>query len=207
MARSTAYDDQIAAAEDVFGAKREQAKSELTQQDIDAWGRLAEGFGMSGSNIKRLQSLITSEATTRLGGINAEERMFFANIRRMDEERRKASTRNTWTTIGSIAGGVGAAAAAPFTAGASLALIPTFMQLGGALGSFGSGLAVGEQDPNTAAGFMGAANAYGSYRFQNEIQSLTDEVARLRGMAEGWGQSDPGTLREIAMTHAKEQIN
>ena len=203
MARSTAYDDQIAAAEDVFGAKREQAKSELTQQDIDAWGRLAEGFGMSGSNIKRLQSLITSEATTRLGGINAEERMFFANIRRMDEERRKASGRNLATTLGTVAGGTIGLLTGTGPAGIGLGA-----SLGGSLGSLLGGFAVGEQDPNTAAGFMGAADAYGSYRFQNEIQSLTDEVARLRGMAEGWGQSfNPGTLRETAMTHAKEQIN
>jgi len=187
MSRSSAEEEQYAATEDVFGARRNRVQSEIMREDIDAWGSLAESHGMSASNIGRLQRLIAGEYATRLAPINAEERMFFANLRRMDEERRKANTRNTWTTIGSIVGGAGAAVAAPFTGGASLSLIPTFMQLGGSLGSFGAGLAVGEQDPNTAAGFAVAANAYGSYEFQRAIRELT---AKVRGFAEdsetGW---------------------
>lgn len=183
MARRTAYEEQLAAMEGVFGAQRAEAKADIAQEDIDAWGSLAEGYGISGSNITRLKKLIAGEYATRLGGISSNERMFFANIRRAEEERKRAGTRNLATTIGTAAGIVPSIFAPE--------LAPIFMGAGGSLGSLIGGFIAGEQDPNTAAGMVGAADAYGSYQFRREIKALTDSVARLYGGADGWGQVEP----------------
>jgi len=191
MAKSP-YDQQVEAMEDVFGSKRDVAMSEITAEDLDAWGNLAEGYGLSGANVTRIKKLVAGEYATRIGGINAEERMFFANVRRAEAERKAQQKRNTWTTLGTI-GGMGLAAVLTLpTGGLSAGLFPalasTLGQFGGAAGSLAAG-----GDEYTAAGMVGAADAYGSYQFRQEIKKLTDEVHGLYEAADGYGQPDTAT--------------
>lgn len=179
MAQRTAYDEQLSAMEDVYGAKRRVAKEDITQEDIDAWGRLAEGYGMSGGNIVRVQRLFAREYATRIGGVNAEERMFFANVRRAEEERKKQVARNWAVGIGT---GLGV--------GAQLFGLPGGAGLGGMLGGLVGGFMTGEMEPGVGALGVETMDSIDSGKFR---QSLNDLLAAIRNQRSALEPLGPNT--------------
>jgi hypothetical protein len=185
MPKNDPYLEQMDAMEDVFGAKRDAAKEDINQEAIDAWGSLAEGRGLSGSNIARVKRLVARDYATRIGGINAEERMFFANVRRAEEARKGQSTRNMLTTVGSLAGMAGAAALTLPTGGLAAGLFPMFAAglggVGGTLGGLLGGIATGEMEGGVAGLGVQSANAFGSMNFESELDKMLRQV---RGLTE-----------------------
>jgi hypothetical protein len=174
MPKNDPYLEQMDAMEDVFGAKRDAAKEDINQEAIDAWGSLAEGRGLSGSNIARVKRLVARDYATRIGGINAEERMFFANVRRAEAERKKQSTRN-WLSGGlSLAG----AAAGSFIPGLGTV---AGAGIGGALGGLLGGIVTGETDAGLGALGVTTGSAWQGNQFQ---QSIDDLLRKVRGASD-----------------------
>lgn len=176
----SAYETELEAARGLFSARRSAAKREITQTDLDNWGLAAEAGGAYLSNVgqERLARVRAEAEGFAKEQIGAEERAYLANIKRLEEAKRKQSTRNALTAVGSLAGllvpGAGVAGAA----------------IGGGLGGMLGGLVTGEFEGNIPATFVSGLSAIESARRWKAMREDFDAWLMGAGAAGGY---TPGT--------------
>jgi hypothetical protein len=183
----TAYDEQLGASKDWFAQQRKDATRDVDSQIYDAWGDLSAGRGMTGSNIARVRSGEASARASALGGIDAQERMWLSNVRRMEEERKNTSTKNLLTTIGTGVGALALGALAIPTGGLSLAALPGVLSvasagagLGGFLGGIAGGAATGEWGGEGPATLVAGMSAAQSSLYQQKLAKLQEDIAGIQ---------------------------
>ncbi len=198
MPRS-AYDEQSSAARNLFRTRERDVAEEIDESVLNMYGGLAEGGGLSGSNIARLRRGEAKARESGIGAIRAEERMFFANIARQEQARKAQSTRNLWTTIGTV-GGMGLAAIlAPVTGGGSFAAFPALASIlggvGGGIGGLAGGAATGEYEGGLASLMMEGAGAAESYQFRQQLAKVRGELGLLP--TEDWFRAPAGAMEPM----------
>jgi hypothetical protein len=177
------YAGQMAAGRGDFEQQRKEARADLEQNLLDAWGEYAQGFGLTGGNIARIQRGAAKDKALALGGIDSAEKLWLANTARAEQARRDQSKRNLWQTIGTLGGaGIAAALAIP-TGGLSMAALPAMLSAasagggaGGALGGLLGGIVTDQVEGELPATFMSALGAAGSIYNQTEIEKLRAQI-------------------------------
>lgn len=195
-----AFDEQLSAGKKMFEEQRKETSRELEQSLLDTWGVSAENWGLTGSNMSRIKEAGARGYAQGIGGIDAAERMWGANVRRAEEARAATEKGNTWRTIGTIGGMALAAALTLPTGGLAAGLFPI---LAGSLGGFGGsvgGLAAGGDTSDLPATLTSSLNAAGSAYHINELLKLQQDLAGTGytgAMASpGWNDSsDSGSGR------------